>query len=165
MLKRSEVDKDTAQIYLEMLDDTLIKLSKKPLLIFKKRIIHFFHHTRLTYSEQRIRTKSRTQILIIMESNMRFVFDKLKKLSRRTDTTTIRKMMADCEFRLSLYQNRLRQNKVNKEALISVLTHGFQVERDYIHTMIENGRISRESAKEMRHNISLLEVQLKKDYF
>jgi hypothetical protein len=31
--------------------------------------------------------------------------------------------------------------------------------------MIENGRISRESAKEMRHNISLLEVQLKKDYF
>ena len=38
-------------------------------------------------------------------------------------------------------------------------------ERDHIQAMLEIGRISRETAKEMRHNISLLEVQLKKDYF
>ena len=165
MLKNNEVDKDAAQIYLNRIEDALNKLSKKPLLVFKKKIIHFFHHTRLTYSEKRFRTGLRINILKLMESNMRFVFEKLKKLSQRTDTPTLRKMMTDCEFRLSIYQNRMRQNKVNKETLVTVVSHGFQVERDNIHTMLEDGRISRETAKEMRHNISLLEVQLKKEYF
>ena len=164
MLKRGEVNEYDAQIYLNIVEDTLNKLSRKPLLVFKKRLNHFLHHNHLTYSEKRLRSGFRAIIFNIMEDNMRFVFDKLKRLSQRTDTPAVRKMMADCEFRLSLYQSRLQQKKVNKEILAAVVSHGFQAERDYIHTMLEDGRISRETAKEIRHNISLLEVQLKKEY-
>jgi CPA1 family monovalent cation:H+ antiporter len=164
MLKRGDVNEYEAQIYLNIIEVTLNKLSKKSFLNFKKKINQFFHHTHLTYSEKRLRSGFRAIFFKIMEANMRYVFEKLKLLNQRTDTPAIRKMMADCEFRLSLYQSRLRQNKVNKEILAAVVSHGFQAERDHIHTMLEDGRISRETAKEIRHNISLLEVQLKKEY-
>ena len=53
----------------------------------------------------------------------------------------------------------------DKDNLASVVATAFQLERDNIMAMLEPGRISRETAKEMRHNISLLEVQLKKEFF
>jgi hypothetical protein len=64
-----------------------------------------------------------------------------------------------------MYQRGLQHSKHNKEHFVAVLTHSFQIERDNIRTMFELGRISRDTAKEMRHNISLLEIQLKKEYF
>jgi len=66
---------------------------------------------------------------------------------------------------LSIYQRHSPQNQTNDESLAAVALYGFQVERDNIQIMLETGRISRETAKEMRNNISLMEVQLKKDYF
>jgi len=42
---------------------------------------------------------------------------------------------------------------------------GFQIERDSIQTMFENGRISRETASQMSKNISLLELQIKTDEY
>jgi len=44
-----------------------------------------------------------------------------------------------------------------------VLARAFQLERDGIYAMYEQGRISRESAKEMRNNIAVLEAELAKD--
>ena len=164
MLKRGEVNEYDAQVYLNIIEVTLNKLSKKSFLNFKKKINQFFHHTHLTYSEKRLRSGFRAIFFKLMEANIRYVFEKLKQLNQRTDTPAVRKMMVDCEFRLSLYQSRLQQNKVNKDILAAVVSHGFQAERDHIHTMLEDGRISRETAKEIRHNISLLEVQLKKEY-
>jgi len=103
-----------------------------------------------------------------MRTNMQVVLEKLKQLSMTEDNPAIRKIMTDYEFRLSMYQRTMKDvhhSEMDKEILASVVSHSFQIERDNIQAMLELGRISRETAKEMRHNISLLEVQLKKDFF
>jgi hypothetical protein len=48
---------------------------------------------------------------------------------------------------------------------MEIVALAFQTEREGIQEMFESGRISRDSAKEMRHNLSLLELELKKEYF
>lgn len=42
---------------------------------------------------------------------------------------------------------------------------GFQMERDCIQTMFEQGKISRETTKRLRNNIALMELQLKNEEF
>ncbi|MCL1822254.1 MAG: hypothetical protein FWG22_05470, partial [Prolixibacteraceae bacterium] len=95
--------------------------------------------------------------------NMQFVLEKLRETSQTDDSPAVRKIMADCELRLSMSRRHAPFDKVNEESLVSVASQGFQIERDNIRAMFENRRISRETATEMRHNISLLELQLKKE--
>jgi hypothetical protein len=112
----------------------------------------------------------REKVVTLMKSSTKLALKKLRQMSETDDNPVIRKVMADYELRMSLYHRHSRQgsrphqNDVDNEILSSVFSYGFQVERDNIHEMLELGRISRETAKEMRHNISLLEVQLKKEF-
>ena len=100
-----------------------------------------------------------------MEINTRLVVEKLKEMNFTEENPVVRKIIADYELKLSMFQRGMRYGKPDKDNLASVVSCAFQAERDNIQAMLELGRISRETAKEMRHNISLLEVQLKKDYF
>jgi hypothetical protein len=49
---------------------------------------------------------------------------------------------------------------VAESIIYEVAAKGFHVERRLIHEMFEAGRISRETAKEMRRNIAALEARL-----
>ena len=100
-----------------------------------------------------------------MEINTLFVLEKLRTMSHTKDCSALRKLMASYELKHYMYQRGMLNSKPNREHFIAVISHSFQVERDNIHTMFELGRISRETAREMRHNIELLEIQLKKEYF
>lgn len=161
MLEHSEVNEYAAQAYLNMLDDNLDKLSKKRFHAFKKRTVRFLHRNS-QYNSRKRRSVLRIKIFALMEANCRFVMEKLKQMNQISDNSTIRKLIAEYEFKLSIYQKGLKHSDIDNEILMSVASSGFQIERDNIRTMFENGRISRETAKEMRHNTSLLEVQLKK---
>jgi len=46
-----------------------------------------------------------------------------------------------------------------------ITAQSFQIERDYIQTMFENGRISRETAKKLRESITVLELELQQQGF
>jgi CPA1 family monovalent cation:H+ antiporter len=170
MLECGETDEFTAQHYLSVLDSFIEKLSKHRFDTFKKNILHFLRNNRRrTVLQEHIGL--REKVVALMKASTKSALEKLRKMSETDDNPVIRKVMADYELRMSLYHRHSRQgsrphqNDVDNEILSSVFSYGFQVERDNIHEMLELGRISRETAKEMRHNISLLEVQLKKEYF
>ena len=166
MLKRGETDEQSAQYYLGMLDKFTDKFTKHQF-AFRRNIIRFIHRT------HRIRggITARIRLFALMKNNAQFVLEKLKQMSQTDDNPVVRKVMADYEIRVSAYQRRVRGGSLNSESetdseiLASVVSRAFQLERDNIRAMLEAGRISKETAKEMRHNISLLEVQLKKDFF
>jgi CPA1 family monovalent cation:H+ antiporter len=57
--------------------------------------------------------------------------------------------------------DRIPNSEIIEDEISEVATIAFQMERDNIQTMFESGRISREKAKELRNNITLLETELK----
>jgi CPA1 family monovalent cation:H+ antiporter len=159
MLERGETDNYSAQFYLNILDTQTDRLSKKRFLVHARRnTIKLFSHRKL-----KERSELRGKILMLMEANAHFVLEKLKELCQTEDNPAIRKITADYELKHSMYQRHIRFGEIDIDILASIVSHAFQTERDNIRAMFETGRISRETAKEMRHNISLLEVQLKKE--
>jgi len=116
----------------------------------------------------------RQQFLTLKMTNDEFVLEKFREMNETEHDPLIDKMISDYELSLWLQKSRsggLNQAFPHKWAaskesdstvnVEDIVLFAFQLERDYIQTMFENGRISRESAKEMRKNISLLELQLR----
>jgi len=163
LLELGETNKDVAQFYLSFLDRQMNKLSKNRL-IFRKHILRLFHHT---YRAKRNNEHDvlRNGVFALITINSRFILEKLRMTSQTDDNPVIRKIIMEYEFRLSMHQRGLQYNNPDKDTIATVVSHAFQTERDNILAMLERERISHETAKEMRHNISLLEVQLKKEYF
>jgi len=163
MVEQGEADEESAHHYCDMLDAEMDRLLKIRLAFrdINKRLAHHIHHIR----GRKQQIEEHAKVFKVMELNTRFVLEKLRELNQLDNHPVSRKMIAEYEFKLSLYQRDFRHSKPDDEMLLSVASHGFQIERDNIQLMFEAGRISRETAKELRHNISLLEVQLKKDHF
>jgi len=165
MLERGETDENIAQHYLGILDTFINRLSKNRF-IFNRNAARLFFHRRHRIGSNKEHSELRAKVFALIEMNTRFVVEKLKEMNLMEGNPVIRKIIiADYELKLSMFQRGLRYGKPDKDNLVSVVSYAFQAERDNIHAMLELGRISRETAKEMRHNISLLEVQLKKEYF
>ncbi len=80
----------------------------------------------------------------------------------------LEKTIADYELVMALMRGRnadrsLSDGKVAGATPGEIASPGFQIERELIQAMFENGRLWRENAKEMRDNLSLMEIQFKKD--
>ncbi|MCL1943805.1 MAG: Na+/H+ antiporter [Candidatus Azobacteroides sp.] len=163
MLARGETSEFVAQQYLDILD-TLVKKLSKNRFTFRKINMRLFHRSRRVKGKKQ-RALLRVKLIELMKVNARFVLEKLKVMSRTDDNPALRKIEADYELKLSMYQKRMHHSKADNEILTAVVSYGFQAERDNIQAMFEAGRISRETAGEMRHNISLLEAELNKNYF
>ena len=169
MFERGEIEEYPAQYYLGVIDNFYNQLSGNRF-FFKRNLLRFLHRTRQIGGHGRKdRYELRVKVFGLVTKNMQFVIEKLKQMSLTEDSAALRKIKADYEFRISMHQRGMRgiqrDDYIDAEILASVVSHGFQTERDNIHEMLEAGRISRETAGEMRHNISLLELQLKKDNF
>ena len=162
ILKRGETDEFTAHQYLGIIDSFIHKSLKKKF-VFRKNMLRFFHRNyRMLKKKEQI--ELRTNMFELMLTNTRFILEKLRQMTLTEDNPAIQKIIMDYELKLSMFQRRLRHSELDKEMIAAVVSDAFQTERDGIQNMLEVGRISRETAKEMRHNIALLEVQLKKDY-
>jgi CPA1 family monovalent cation:H+ antiporter len=167
LLERGEVDEFAAQHYLDALDSFMDNLLKTKF-HFKRNILKFIGRIRKV-GKMRERIEMRAGIFALMETNARFVLDKIAQMEK-PNRPMLLKIKSDYELRVAMYQRNARYGQPNdetcatdNETCTTVITHCFQIERDYIQAMLEAGRISRETAREMRHNISLLEVQLRKE--
>ena len=160
MLERGETDEQTAQHYLNILDTFINRLSKNRF-AFKKHTLRFLFHRKHRVGRIKDRVEFRNKFFVLVKTNTRLILEKLHT-SQTDDNPVIRKIIADYELKLSMFQRGMRHSALDEEILTTVVSSAFQAERDNIQSMLEAGRISRETAKEMRHNISLLEVQLKK---
>ncbi len=174
LLERGEVDEKVASRYLEAIEVHLRKFSRNTIRPLKslKRDINIFRLIRYNRRPKKNGEAGRSHacFMELIETNKRYILEKLKELENTSDNPVVRNMIISYEFSLSLQQRRIgreraARNSVAADDIAEVAMGGFQIERDSIQTMFEANRISRETAREMRHNISLLEVQLKQDSF
>jgi CPA1 family monovalent cation:H+ antiporter len=160
-VEHGEIDPVTADHFVGLLNHQIKKLSKgryvKPSLLS------------LIFLRRHSNEEERRQFHTLMESNNAYVLNKLKELQNTTHDPSVEELIADYEHTLPMRRNMDRQvpgttpSEHDKKGLKNSTSLGFQLERDAIQAMFENGRISRETAKKMRNNIALLEIQLEQD--
>jgi CPA1 family monovalent cation:H+ antiporter len=153
------ISKQTAEQYYEMLENTL---SRKKVKQFRgiRHFSRFFIHSK----DKRERLE---QFRMLRIRNAKFVLNELKKLDEAESGAAVKKLILEYELLISVFESRQigdvrerNENKATGESMKEILAQCFQLERDGIQAMLENGRISRETAKEMRNNISTLEMKL-----
>ena len=170
MLERGEIDKYAVQYYLNFIDRLKKRLLKKRFTL-GQNILHtiynhyFIRNHRIASNEERMELHNK--IIVAIEATTHFILKKLKEMSEKEDSPAIRKITMEYEFSLSmhLHQRGLQQKDVDREMFATIASYAFQAERNNIQAMFEAGRISWETATEMRHNISLFEMQLEKTSF
>jgi len=170
MLCNNEIDEFTTQRYLGILDRLEDNISKNERNSFKAalRNINFAKYVKRFSNKGQDAEASKRRFYDLYRANDSFVLQKLKQHRKNDDSHLISKYISDYEFSLSLQNSKEAGQEADNEEAVSVesvAALGFQIERDNIQTMFENGRISWETAGQMRKNISLLELQIKKDDF
>ena len=170
MLCNNEIDEFTAQRYLGILDRLEDNISKNERNSFKAamRNINFAKYVKRFSNKGQDAEASKRRFYDLYRANDSFVLQNLKQHRKNDDSHLISKYISDYEFSLSLQNSKEAGQEADNEEAVSVesvAALGFQIERDNIQTMFENGRISWETAGQMRKNISLLELQIKKDDF
>jgi len=168
MLCNNEIDESAARHYLGILDrleDNISKNEKNPLKTMSGSITFAKYLKKFTGKKQDAE-ESKKQFYDLYRANDSLVLKKLKQLQQTENSFLLDKYISDYEFSLSLQGSRNTEAEADSEDTVSVeniAALGFQIERDNIQAMFENGRISWETAQQMRKNISLLELQIKND--
>jgi len=173
MLSNNEIDESAAQHYLGILDrlvDNISKNEKNPLKTMSGSITFAKYLKKFTGKKQDAE-ESKKQFYDLYRANDSLVLKKLKQLQQTENSFLLDKYISDYEFSLSLQGSRNTEAEAVSEEAVSeetvsienIAALGFQIERDNIQAMFENGRVSWETAQQMRKNISLLELQIKND--
>lgn len=169
MMKRNEIDESTAESYFHILQ----KLNKERF----RSIKHYFrtsirfvnavkhmkgHHVNTPQMDLR------KQFFILRKANCAYVLEQLKALYEKEKNPLLRKYISEYNVFVFMQNNRFGENaggesdNEEEQTIEHIVALGFQLERDEIQRMFEEGRISWEIARDMRRNMSLLELQMKK---
>lgn len=108
----------------------------------------------------------REQLLDIRLSSHEYILKRLREMEDGENQTLVELFISEYQLAIEifkLYRKSSNWDSPSGNSLDDVLTLAFQAERDQIHFMFEEGRISRETARGMRDDISLLEIELKDD--
>jgi len=168
MLCNNEIDEFTAQRYLGILDRLEDNISKNERNPFKaaKKSIGFAKYIKRFRDKEQDEEASKRRFYDLYRANDFLVLQKLKQMRETDDNHLISKYISNYEFSLSIQGSRetvLDAKSIEAVNVEDIAALGFQIERDSIQMMFENGRISWETARQMRKNITLLELQIKKD--
>jgi len=145
------------------------------------RRIMYFYRNLLRIMHFRKASLKRDRFMTILYANSQFVLDKLKEIRNETNAKEVDKFISSYELSSAAlmgrgarhsevteslhHKDRNGGNAEGKESLYQVAVKGFQIERELIQEMFEAGRISRETAREMRGNIATLEARLEADSY
>ncbi len=139
------------------------KRSLKSAFVAIQRLLGFIHIIKLHRADD----SYHAQISMLRQQDLTYVIEKLKKLATTRDDDAIRKSIAYHELFLERNSDSSYAiEPIETEAKVSdIAAIAFQLERDNIQEYYEAGRILRDTAKQMRNNISLLELQMKEEVF
>jgi CPA1 family monovalent cation:H+ antiporter len=148
--KNKEIDKNAEdQAYLEILQNAITELEKNATpenADVTALVIANFHNRIFNLQQKQISRK-------FTLAEKREMKKKLYLLKKEHAATMLEHSKIDANA-IQHYQ----------EKFLVVVARALQIERDNIRAMHEVGRISRETERELQHNISVLEVQMKKEY-
>ncbi len=161
LAKEGVVDDLTARRYLDILETRIMTVSRKklsPLRSFLWLARHVFK-----FRDEGIRKDA---FLTLTQSNARFVLEKLQKIKTEAGDPALEQLISESEMALNIRGKRITEGAgeggrgVREELVLKVALIGFRIERELIQQMFEEGRISWETARELRGNIAMLEAQL-----
>ncbi|MBN7773545.1 Na+/H+ antiporter [Clostridium aminobutyricum] len=164
LLNEEIIDKRTADRYLTMLETRISSATKEKHSI-SYSLIWIFKHM-LWFKIIKDEGTRKNTLLKMTKSNGQFVLEKLKALKTADADPALDRLISEYEMITNLRDNRMAQDeekgdKASREELILKITaRGFGIERELIQQMFEAGRISWETAKELRSNMAMLEAQL-----
>lgn len=165
MLEKGTIDEADASHFIEVLD-AHVNMGKGIKRFFQK-IAWFIRHL-LRLKRLGGKRGDRNNFVKILTANSRFALERLNEIKNDENASAVDKLISNYElltaFHTGMGRQRTREKPDDENAaksiLYEVLAKGFQMERGLIHQMFEAGRISRESAKEMRGNIAALQARL-----
>jgi CPA1 family monovalent cation:H+ antiporter len=173
------VRQDVANHFLEVLTTRAEEPSDREggAFSFFQRILWFLAHIlRLGASVPRKKGKrrdgekpSRGEFTQLMTANTRYVLERLSAIKDQQNSAMVEKLTAEFELSAALIQSRAGGHNPGARPggqaplLDEVAAKGFRIERGLIQEMFEAGRVSWESAREMRGAIAALEGQLQAD--
>ena len=162
LLGQGKIDNEIANHFLEMADGQIAAISNSKdgtpsPTQFLRIFVQVFRFNRKKVSPK--------QVIFLRESNVAYIIDRLKELRSDRENYYLEKIISDYE-RILLIDERgdSKRNNItetDEKSIEKVTALGFQLERNIIQTMYENGRISRELSNKLRNNISLLEIEMK----
>jgi CPA1 family monovalent cation:H+ antiporter len=166
MLEKKEIDETTAKHFIEILD-TRIKAIGRGRKFFHRMTWFVMHMIR--HDHFKGKNNGRTDFGELLTANNLFVLEKLKKIRNDENARAVDKVIPAYEMIAALYMRRAEEKEKPEDGEVAisliyeVAARGFHIERGLIQEMFEAGRISRETAKEMRGNIATLETRLQAD--
>ena len=99
-------------------------------------------------------------------ADARFVLDKLHDEDPNGNSPAVGHIVSEYELTFEMYKNRAGgsgNGRIRGDKIAKVAAQGYQIERELIQQMFEDGRLSRETARRMRDNIAMLETKLQVD--
>ncbi|MDR2697513.1 MAG: Na+/H+ antiporter [Holophagales bacterium] len=161
LLENGVVPEAVAKHFIEFLDTRI--QSERNERFFQKftwliNKLHRFNHLK---SEK----NTRNDFFKLLTANSLFVLEKLNKIRNNENADAVDKLISSYELTAAFHmgggweKERIANAEAAESLIYQVASKGFHMERGLIHEMFEAGRISRETAKEMRGNIAALEAR------
>lgn len=176
LLENKKIEESTAHLYLEFLDKVNRKNDRKRYYShsYIGKVIRNMTHIRKHKFMEGNPAAGREQVQTLRHLNNQNVLRKLQERKGSEDTRAVNKLISEYErLEALLTSNRpfpgggkqgpgnpgiIPAEKMDEgEDLVAL---SFQMERDGIQAMYEQGRISWETARKMRSDIALMELQL-----
>jgi CPA1 family monovalent cation:H+ antiporter len=181
LIEQDKVSTVTGMFYLDHLSRILARLKHHSTLQWElKGLVEQIRH-RLRHARQRrakgkqkldrgaLREITRLELRDLTLANYRYVQEKLEDLARQQteDAATTRAaalVLVEFERRVARFDNlgihRGDSRKEHERQLIEVEARALEYEREAINDALEGKRISRATAKEMRDNVAMMELDI-----
>jgi len=161
LLKNGAIPEAVANHYIAFLDIRIQSGSDGKLF---QRLGWFINHVH-RFKNLKAEKNNKNDFFKLLTNNSLFVLEKLHEIRNDENANAVDKLISSYELTAAFHNDSgwEKEKNANPEAAESIIyevaTKGFHMERGLIHEMFEAGRISRETAKEIRGNIAALEAR------
>lgn len=168
LLNEGIIDKRTASRYFAMIEMRISSAVKEKHSIFQSIILFIRHMLRFNITKDKDMQKN--ALLKLTKSNGQFVLEKLNAMKADNADPVLDRLISEYEMVMNLRDNRMERDvekgshAPGKELIMEITARGFRIERELIQQMFEAGRMSRETVRELRSNIAMVEAQLQRKY-
>jgi len=161
LLKNGAISEAVANHFIDFLDARIQSKGGERL---SQKLAWFINHTH-RFKHTKSQRNNKNDFFRILTANSLFVLEKLKKIRNNENASVVDKLISSYELTAAFHmglgagKEKTANAEVPESLIYEVASKGFNIERGLIHEMFEAGRISRETAKEMRGNIAALEAR------
>lgn len=183
LLAANEINEEAAMQYLEAIEK-IRRRNENQRRFYAAALNRFFKNMKSRRKwgvTQPAHMERRAELYRLRLLNNEYILKLLRERKKKDNSPSVNKLIAEYERMDALFKSRRgpfdnreeihpsqekQENYGRRTADIGeLLALGFQMERDGIQAMFEEGRISWDTAHKLRNNIALMELQLKKDEF